>query len=476
MLNARTGNPKRKVIVRCFLAAIILSISFFWSGHLRCGPRLNWSLREAQAQLSHSLHALLEEHTPRCAPPTLHGTAGLQRFDPINGTPQKNYLVDPDSFVGSMQVAHDGFVQAIRDTKIARAWMKGTKGIVSSAGGRYLPTFIVFLRLLRRTGSMLPVELFVKDWGEYEPYICEVVLPSLNGKCMVLSELFTGPDGAKPDIEHFQLKAFSILFSSFQDVIWMDSDCYFLYDPTSLLTSKPFTSTGLLTWPDFWSYTVSPTYYNISRQPVIPTTTRQTTEAGMFLISKKTHLMTLLLSAYYNYHGSYYYTMISQGAPGEGDKDTFILAACALGESFYTVSEKVADLGHPAPDGGVLGAAMLHADPIEDYKLTRQGRWRVQDESVAKAPRGYWIHAHNPKFNAGDGLFSQRTQDEDGYPGRMWTWQKETLKRLGYDVERAAWEETKAVTCTLEHAFESWKTKIGLCETVTNHWNTVFER
>lgn len=249
----------------------------------------------------------------------------------------------------------------------------------------------------------------------------------------------------------------------------------FLYDPTNLLTSKPFASTGLVTWPGFWSYTVSPTYYNISRQAIIPTTTRQSTEAGMFLISKKTHFMSLLLSAYYNYHASYYYTMISQGAPGEGDKDTFVLAASSLGEKFHTVSEKVVDLGHPAPDGGVLGAALLHADPIEDYELTRRGRWRVRDESVAKAPRGYWVHAYSPKFNAGQDLFSEKTQDKDGHPGRAYTSKEETLKRLGYDVERAIWEETKTVTCILEHAFESWKTKTGLCETVTKHWDAVFE-
>ncbi|KAE8377055.1 nucleotide-diphospho-sugar transferase [Aspergillus bertholletiae] len=464
----------KKVVMRCLVAAIILNASLFWNGSLYYGST-NYPLKDAQNQLSLSLYALLEEHTPKCSPPTLRGNAGLQRFNPIIGTPQGNYLNDPDGFVEPMQVAHDGFVKAIRSSQVERAWIKGTKGIVSSAGGKYLPTFIVFLRLLRRTGSKLPVELFVKDWIEYEPYICEVVLPSLNGKCMVLSELFKGPNGAKSDIEHFQLKAFSILFSSFQDVIWMDSDCFFLYDPTNLLTSKPFTTTGLLTWPDFWSYTVSPTFYNISRQPIIPTTTRQSTEAGMFLISKKTHFKTLLLSIYYNYHSSHYYTMISQGAPGEGDKDTFILAACALGEAFHTVSEKVVDLGHPAPDGGVLGAAMLHADPIEDYKLTRQDRWRVRDESVAKAPRGYWVHAYSPKFNAGEDLFSKKTKDEDGHPGRAWTSKEETLKRLGYDAERVIWEETKTVTCTLEHAFDSWKMKARLCERVKKHWSAVFE-
>ncbi|KAE8135349.1 mannosyltransferase putative-domain-containing protein [Aspergillus pseudotamarii] len=388
---------RKNIRVRYLVAAVILSTSIFW-----------------------------KEHRPQCSPPTLHDSAGLHRCNPIIGTPQKNYLVDPD-----------GFVQVFRSTQIQRAYKSGTKAIVSSAGEKYLPTFITFLCFLRRTGARLPVALFMKNWIEYEPYICEAVLSSQNGKCMVLSEVFTGRNGAKPDLEHFQLKAFSILFFSFQDAIWMDSDCFFRYDPTNLLTSKPFTSAGLVTWPDFWSYTVSPTYYNISRQAIIPTTTRQSTRPPC--------------------------------TPGEGVKDTFVLAACALGEKFHTVSEKVVDLGHPAPDGSVLGAAMLHADPIEDYALTRRGRWRMRDESVAKVPRGYWVHAYSPKFNASEDLFSEKTQDKNSHPGRAYTSNEETLKRLGFDAERAIWEETKTVTCTLEHAFESWKTKTGLCETVTKH-------
>jgi alpha 1,2-mannosyltransferase len=466
---------RRKIVVIFLVIVAILNTYLYWHEGLYFKTSARMSLSRRQTRLWHKLHSSLEEYAPKCPSPRMQGNVGLQRFDAVSGTPQLNYLVNSDEFLQPMQTAHDGFVLAIQSRVIERAYIPGTKGIVSSAGGKYLPTFLVFLRLLRRTGAKLPVELFIKDWGEYEPYICEVILPPLNAKCVVLSEILSSRDGKRPSLEHFQLKAFAVLFSSFQDVIWMDSDCFFLYDPTNLLTSKPFTSTGLVTWPDFWAYTTSPLYYNISRQPMVPTTTRQTTEAGMFLISKRTHFMTLLLAAYYNYHASHYYLMISQGAPGEGDKDTFILAASALGEKFHTISEKVADLGHPAADGGVIGAAILQADPIEDYKLTCNGRWRVKDQSVAKAPRAYWIHAYSPKFNAGEDLFNHKSQDDNGDPGRIWTSQESSLKRLGYDAERVAWDETRIVTCTLEHAFETWRSKSGLCETITNHWTAVFD-
>lgn len=52
----------------------------------------------------------------------------------------------------------------------------GTKGIVSTAGGTY-PILVISLRMLRRTGSTLPIEIFLADEDEYEEYICDVVLP-----------------------------------------------------------------------------------------------------------------------------------------------------------------------------------------------------------------------------------------------------------------------------------------------------------
>ncbi|KAK7679537.1 Golgi alpha-1,2- mannosyltransferase [Cerrena zonata] len=43
---------------------------------------------------------------------------------------------------------------------------------------------------------------------------------------------------------------------------------------------------------------------------------------------------------YYNYYGpDYYYPLLSQGAAGEGDKETFIAAAHKLKLPYYQVKE-----------------------------------------------------------------------------------------------------------------------------------------
>jgi alpha 1,2-mannosyltransferase len=208
-------------------------------------------------------------------------------------------------------------------------------------------------------------------------------------------------------------------------------------------------------------------------------TARQSSETGIFLVSKKTHFLPLLLAAYYNYYGpSHYFRLLTQGGPGEGDKETFLQAATAVGASFYAVSETVQAIGH-SKDDGLSGSAMAQSDPREDFALTSQGKWRIKDPAVASPPRIFFVHANYPKFNPGDNLFGQGwettpTLKPDGSDGRAWTAPSDTLKRFGYDVERAYWEEIKWVTCNLEGSFKSWEHMAGLCRRVEEYWHNVF--
>ncbi|KAE8353760.1 nucleotide-diphospho-sugar transferase [Aspergillus coremiiformis] len=463
---------RRTILV--FLVVAFILFNAYYLGHKKPQKSIP-PLSDRQAQLWQSLHSLLEQHVPDCPPPILHRSAGIPRFDAINETPRKSYIANADKIRQPMQAAHDGFVHAIRNLKIDHAYVPGTMGIVSSAGGTYLPTFVVSLLLLRRTGSTLPVELFMKDRTEYEPSICEVILPPLGVKCVVLSDIMAGQGGT--GIEGFQIKSVAMLFSSFEKFLWLDADCVPLHDPTSILNSEPFTSTGLVTWPDFWANTAAPVYFNISRQPEPLSTVRQATEAGMLLVSKETHFLTLILAIYYNYYGpDYYYPLLDQGAPGAGDKDTFLHAATALNESFYSVSETVVDLGNVTPWNSqtAINAGYIQADPIQDYNLTSQGKWRVGDPTVAKPPRAFFIHAGDPEFNPGKDLLGEKLVGFDGNPTRLWTHPPGAMKRLGYDAEKAFWEETTAVACNSQFAFESWKSKSRLCEDTRAHWKAVF--
>ncbi|KAB8238722.1 alpha-mannosyltransferase [Aspergillus alliaceus] len=476
-------NGLQKAIILALSALLFLySLYLYWRTDAeRIGPVELSPLKERQTLLWRQLHSLLEGHAPKCPSPERQDSSGAIGFNALEGATRPDLIINADHIEQPMQEAHDAFVYAIKNSNLNRAYSRGTSGIVSSAGKSYLPLFVTSLRMLRRTGSTLPVELFVKDASEYEIKICEDILPEYNAKCIILSDILAGQGKSMVEIAHYQIKIFAVLFSSFENVIWMDSDGFPLYKPETLLQAEPFTATGLVTWPDFWASTASPLYYNISRQPVPPMTERASSETGVFLISKNTHFLTMLLAAYYNYYGpSHYFMLLSQGGPGEGDKETFIQAAAAISEPFYTVSERVSAIGHEKPEGGISGSAMVQADPIEDYRLTSEGKWRVKNQSVAKAPRVFFVHAHYPKFNPAENLFGNEwetapTLKQDGSLGRAWVVPEETLRRFGYDAEKGYWEEIKWVSCSLEHVFESWKGKSGICHRVEEYWRNVFD-
>lgn len=69
----------------------------------------------------------------------------------------------------------------------------------------------------------------------------------------------------------------------------------------------------------------------------------------------------LCLAAYYNYYGpQHYYTLISQGWAGWGDKDTFPIALRAMKEDFFMVPHQLRTL---FVNGTTVGIGMLQADP-----------------------------------------------------------------------------------------------------------------
>ncbi|OGM48764.1 hypothetical protein ABOM_002940 [Aspergillus bombycis] len=395
-------------------------------------------LTERQIAFWKVLRSILDAHAPNCPSPTLQASVSAVHFNATTVDPRPDLIVFGENDLDVLTEAHANYLNDIRTAqKLRPAHSPGTRGIVTTAGGSYLPVFLSSLRMLRRTGSTLPVEVYMKDASEYEKKICDKVLPDMGARCLILSDVV-----GKDVIQHYQLKVFAVLFSSFEEIVWMDADCFPMDKPEILLNHEPFTSTGLVTWPDFWASSVSPAYYNISQQPMPPMTERQSSETGIFLVSKKTHYLTLLLAAYYNYYGpSHYFRLLSQGAPGEGDKETFLQAATAW--------------------------------------VNLSTRWRVQDPSVDKPPRVFFIHANYPKFNPAENVFGYNwettpTLRPDGTEGRAWTAPEDVLRRFGIDIERAYWEEIKWVSCSPDIEFRTWEGKTGVCEKVESYWNTVF--
>lgn len=462
-----------------------VSASFSSTGS---NQRTNEPDLESAKRLWATLQPLLAVNSPDVPPPPVRTNIESPRY---NATDLKTKLMDHTAMHSSdilkMKERHKSFVLEIKKQAYTSANDTPSRGIVTVAGGFYFPVFLVSLRMLRKTGSTLPIEVFLTTHREYEPEICEQVLPLLNAKCIVLDDIFNHEDGAyRPTatLSGFQYKVFAMLFSSFDEFLFLDADDIALRDPISLFDSEPFATTGMVTWPDLWSSSTSPIYYLIANQQPPLVSARPTMESGQILVSKEKHFHTLLLASYYNYYGpSHYYTLLCQTTSGRGDKDTFHPAAQALSLPFYAVSETPAGVGHLKawPEGGhgeIYIYAMIQYDPIEDYSLTSAGKYRVIDPKVARPPRPFFLHANTPKWNPlrvfdHPGPYDL-TWDITKHQSAAYTYPLEVVKRIE-GVEQNIWDEVKWTACELEHKFKAWKRHSDICGKVTRHFENVLK-
>lgn len=433
---------------------------------------------EQQVEFWRTFHSLLHKHRPRGGAPHRIKNNEPFDYDPNTEMTRPNLLTIPEKAVSRVQTSHQKFVEdlAYPDPRLALVYNPGTKGIVTTVYKRDLPVLVVSLHMLRRTGSALPVEIFLKSGEDYEARICEDVLPALNAKCQVISDIMS-VDGPF-DLNLYQTKPFALLFTSYEQALWMDFDTFPVQDPEVLFKSEPFLSRGLVTWPDRWASMISPQFYEISGQEQTPMSERPTTEGSQVMINKRTHRKSLLLMAYYNYFGpSHYYALLSQGGPSEGPKETFLAAAGALGEPYYATSEPARVIGHPGTDGGISGSATVQYDPRQDFKLTSQGLFRSKDKNAAPAPPPLFVNANSPRFNPArifDHVGNDPTRGPDGSDSRAWTAPKEIIDEFGFDLEARLWEEIKWVACELQDRFDSWRGESGICGRVAKYYINVF--
>ncbi|KAK9413974.1 hypothetical protein SUNI508_11426 [Seiridium unicorne] len=385
--------------------------------------------------------------------------------------PFKDLVRNPADQIELLRMAHQRFTKELETLdRIDHSIFKG-RGIVMVGGGEYFGPAIIGIQMLRRTGSTLPVEVFVPNDKEYEEEICEEYLPKLNAKCVVLSH-FQPDQQQKSDsiaIKHYQLKAPTLLLSSFAEVLLLDSDSIPLVDPeAAIFESEPYRSSGLITWPDFWGATESPKFWEIAGIPEFPEGLPATSsESGQLVINKKTHLAPLLLATYYNLFGmDFFYPLLSQGALGQGDKETFMAAAVALDAPYYRVKTPAVALGRH--DGSKQkGTAIVQHLPSDDVASRQGGSGKI---------RPAFLHSNTPKMNAGHLVDEGDLIATDGKSRlRLLGPKAEAEKLFGFDVEDTLWDLLVQTGCELAGKIHEWKNRERLCERLTEHHNLIFQ-
>lgn len=245
------------------------------------------------------------------------------------------------------------------------------RGIVILAGGKYSEIAATTLGMIRLLGSRLPVEVWMIDPIEEKEGWCEE-LSSQGVACRFVSDYLSDMSAFS---HHYQLKIPAIMFSSFEEVLYLDADSLPVINPDHVFDAPAYMNTGAVLWPDYWFATESPFTPFITGQAPRKSNTVphfKTAESGQMLWNKEKHWKSLCLSAYYNYFGpTYFYTLFTQGGPGWGDKDTFPTALRALKANWTMISHHLETQYYNDGTGHGMGTgmAMMQADPTHESKF-----------------------------------------------------------------------------------------------------------
>lgn len=297
--------------------------------------------------------------------------------------------------------AHKSYVDKINELILPKHSYKG-KGIVTVGGGKFSLMATTMVNAIRKTGTTLPIEVFIPPTDKGDENFCNNWLPKYNAKCIYITDILPEEMVENFVFEGYQFKSLALITSSFEDILLLDADNIPLKSLDNIFDSDIYKSAGLVLWPDFWRRTTMPLFYEIASMPVnrnkrvrnnldditpsevytkdlhdlsdIPfhdmegTLPDPSTESGQLLISKAKHIPTLLLSLYYNVNGpSWYYPIFSQRAAGEGDKETFIAAAQFYSLSYYQVKTLPGVDGYfKAVNHEFRGVGILQHDFIQD--------------------------------------------------------------------------------------------------------------
>lgn len=202
------------------------------------------------------------------------------------------------------------------------------RGIVLCGGGSvYFPCIWVCVRMLRRSGCTLPIELWYR--GPHE--MTNEMKALLEPYDVVFQDSFAvARQFPVRRLDGWELKPYAILNSRFAEVLYIDADNVVVRNPEFLFDNGLYRATGSLFWQDLPNFASDQTYLKDSAWDLLdlPFRNEPQFESGQLLIEKRRCWRSMLLTLHLNEHSEYYYTAFF------GDKDTFHLAWRKVGQEY----------------------------------------------------------------------------------------------------------------------------------------------
>lgn len=313
------------------------------------------------------------------------------------------------------------------------------KGIVYVSGKNYYWLTILSIKYIRDVlKDKTPIEIFVPIKDKHDHHCNHIMKVFSSVKCTYFSD-YLSYDQIN-GLSGYQYKSLALLSTSFNDILYLDSDNIPIHKIDDMFNNPNYLKTGFVSWPDYWKRSTNYKFYGMSGLSGFaePISTTPSVESGQLLINKQHHLKTLLLAYYYNYYGpAYFYPLFSQGFPGEGDKETFYLASRVVKENSYLITgHKTKSFGYKNKQGSYTGQGILQVNPNDFNK--------------------YWfLHINYPKLDIlqmyKSGFFENKSRT------RYW----DLIRNAQADGKEQAFKKTLG----FDYEFEIWKLMVEILQT-----------
>lgn len=213
-----------------------------------------------------------------------------------------------------------------------------TSGIVTVSGGtRFLVGTYVQIRMIRYLGCHLPIEVWAIHKREV-PEVWQKILDELDVEVKFITPEIRESKWSEElgcnigRVTGFMAKSLACLMSSFDQLLFLDADCYPIIDVTSLVDDFRFE--GTLLWPDapgtLCADIVPEAWSLLGLEPGL----RRSCESGQMLWNKHLAIPALQQMARWVSQGHYYFNL----GPFYGDKDLYAAACELMGTPFSIMS------------------------------------------------------------------------------------------------------------------------------------------
>ena len=349
----------------------------------------------------------------------------FEKFDPV---PTNNDIATTTEYcfqISSVEISEMKEMQTSLLDNLSRLpipLLSGA-GIVMMGSKKTLRIALHSLRMLRRRGTdSLPVEFWVRDKSESHDYFWQEVW-ELGVRCHVLTDYI-----GDRQINGSQLISFVILFSSFEQVLFLDASTFPVRSIDDIFEKSNLTSSGVVVWrdPDRPDHYTAPVSLCLSQITGLSQRSLQTCDTAQILWNKRTHLTSLALACYYNYYGpTYFYPVMSQSSKQyEKIKQIFNLACKVTNQAYTVVDTKTFRHGYDDDEGS--------------HGYVIQGDYRDD-------PHGLFIHASPPDMETwsspNDNFVYDQLKNERSFRG------DEAEGIVGCDLEKLEVDDLIYVEC-----------------------------